>query len=101
MEEKKDAAKAAHQLEQVKLAKERELALRRLLAGLDNGIDGALELADDLWPEDSAENSQLFAGLHTVAPARGGTLPVPSWQKVGTRDQQHRQKRAAAAINLF
>ena len=101
VEEKRDAAKTAHELEQVKLAKERELALRRLLAGLDNGVDGALQLADELWPDDSAENWQLFAGLHTVAPARGGTLPVPSWQKSGTRDRRHRQQRAAAAINLF
>jgi hypothetical protein len=107
-EEKRDAAKTAHKLEQVKLAKERELSLRRLLAGLDSGVDGALQLADELWPDDSAENSQLFAGLHTVAPARGGTLPVPSWRKAGAGSvaagatgRQHRQKRAAEAINLF
>jgi hypothetical protein len=104
-QEKRDAAKTAHNLEQVKLAKDRELALRRLLAGLDSGVNGALQLADELWPDDSAENSQLFAGLHTVAPARGGNLPVPSWRESGggtaAVGQQERQKRSAEAINLF
>eukprot|EP01043_Picozoa_sp_COSAG02_P100312 COSAG02_NODE_36393_length_455_cov_0.724719_1_plen_75_part_01 len=57
-EEKRDAAKTAHKLEQVKIAKDRELALRRLLAGLKSGVNGAPQLADELWPDESAENSQ-------------------------------------------
>lgn len=97
-EEKRNAAKATHKQDQLRAAKERELALRRLLAGLEGGADGALQLADELWPGDGAENAELFAGLHT--------LLGPSWRQpigrapaAGAKRQQG-QKRAAT-INLF
>ena len=79
-EEKKDAAKAMRKQEQLKLAKERELALRRLLAGLEGSGEAALQLADELWPGDGVENAELLAGLHTVAPARGGVDRLPPLQ---------------------
>lgn len=100
-QEKKIAARAKYNEEQTQLAKQREVALRRLLAGLEGGVDGALQLADELWPADTAENAQLFAGLHTVAAARPGSLPVPSWQQSATAADARRQKRAAEAIDLF
>lgn len=98
-DEKRNATKAMHTQDQLRVAKERELALRRLLAGLKGGADSALQLADELWPGDCAENAELFAGLHT--------LHVPSLRQsigqapvAGTKRQQG-QKRVAEAINLF
>jgi hypothetical protein len=110
-EEKRDASKAAskaaREAEQARLAKEREAALRRLLAGLAGSGAGALELADELWPDDEQENAELLAGLHTVAAAMGGTLPVPSWRagggggRGGAGGKKRQRTGAAAAVDLF